>query len=271
MNKIKGLIREPLLLFFLFGIFAFILYTKASDYIEKKNKQIVISKVQVELLEESYKKIWNRTPTEKELNALIENAVMDEIFFRQAVAMGLDKSDPAIKRRLRQQMEMMLDDYTTIYPTASQLSKYLSENPDKFRKEPRISFRHFYFPFEKKEEAIDLLQRLQKGNTVGNKAKGYPILMDPEFENERKRVIENQFGNSFTSDIFEIESEIWHGPIESAYGWHLARVSNKIKGELPDLNEIWDIVEREWSVDRKKEMKEEQYEIMKAQYEVAVE
>ncbi len=159
MKKIKNLIKEPLLLFFLLGTISFILYTQATTYIEKKNKQITISESQIELLKESFKKTRFRNPTQNELDAQLDNYVMDEIFYREAVAMGLDKTDPAVKRRLRQVLELMMDDYTTIYPTENQLRKCLSENPDKFRKEPSISFRHLYFPFANKEEAIDLLQR----------------------------------------------------------------------------------------------------------------
>jgi hypothetical protein len=270
MKKIKTLLKEPLLLFFLFGIIAFMLYTQANAYIEKNNKQITISESQVALLQESFNKTWYRPPTQNELDAVIDGYVMDEIFFREAVAMGLDKSDPSVKRRLRQVMELMLEDYTTVYATEDQLRKYLSENPDKFRKEPRISFQHLYFPFENKAEAIDLLETLQKSESGEGEPMGHPLLIPPEFENESKRAIGNLFGNDFTTDIFEVESNTWNGPLESPYGWHLVHVSQFTKGELPDLNEIWDQVEIEWIAERKNEMKEEQYKIMKERYTISI-
>ena len=79
---------------------------------------------------------------------------MDEIFFKEAVAMGLDKTDPAIKFRLRQVMELMLEDLTTVYPTQNQLEKYLLENEDKFRKGSRISFIQLYFAFNDKQDLL---------------------------------------------------------------------------------------------------------------------
>jgi len=271
MSKLKNIIKEPLLLFFLSGIISFILYTTVTNSIERNNKKIAISKTQVTLLEESFKKTWNRTPTQNELNAQIENMIMDEIFYKQAVAMGLDKTDLAVKKRLRQLMEMMLEDYTTINPTEIQLRKYLSENPDKFRKEPRISFRHLYFPFEKKEEAIALLKTLQNSNPLEENSHGYPVMIPSVFKNESKIVIINLFGNGFAKNITELETDIWHGPFESAYGWHLVKINEQIKGELPDLNEIWDKVEQVWSFERKREMREEIYEIMKKEYEITIE
>lgn len=270
MKKIKTLLKEPLLLFFLIGLFAFILYTRATGYIEKNNRQITISESQIALLQESFSKTWFRTPTQDELDTQIDVYVMDEIFFREAVAMGLDKTDPAVKRRLRLVMELMLDDYTTVYPTENQLRKYLSDNPDKFREEPRISFRHLYFPFENKEEAIDLLSTLQKNNAVQEQYTGHPLLIPSEFEDESDRAIENLFGNDFAVEILKVEGNKWNGPLESAYGWHLVNVGQLTKGELPDLNDIWEKVESEWAAERKIEMKEEQYAMMKEQYTISI-
>lgn len=271
MNKLKKIIKEPILLFFLIGIILFIFYAQAASFIEKRNKQVYVSKSQIELLGESFKKTWNRNPTETEFTALIDNFVMDEIFFKEAVDMGLDKTDPAVKRRLRQIMELMLDDFATIYPTEVQLRKYLSDHPEKFRRDSRISFQHVYFTMEDKEKAVSFLIRLQKSLPIDERSTGNLLMIPNEFDDESEREIERLFGKKFTANVFELETGNWHGPVESAYGWHLVNVSNRIKGEVPDLNEIWDVVEREWSVERKKKIKEEQYKVMRVQYNVTIE
>ena len=135
MKTIKKVLKEPVFLFFLIGALLFIISTRATDYMDQKNRQIFISQTQIALLEETFRKTWNRSPSENELSAQIENLVKDEIFSKTAVDMGLDKTDSAIKRRLRQIMEMMMDNYATIYPAENQLRTYLSENPEKFRRD----------------------------------------------------------------------------------------------------------------------------------------
>jgi hypothetical protein len=271
MKKIRNFIREPVVLFFLLGALIFILYTRATGYIDHKNRQIHVSQVQIALLAESFQKTWNRSPTADELRAQIDNSIMDEIFFKEAVAMGLDKSDLAVKRRLRQIMEMMMDDYATTIPTENQLREYLSANPEKFRQDSRISFRQIYFPVEDKEGAIQLLSRLQQGMPVDDNYSGGLLLIPDRFENESEREIERSFGNVFTREVFRLETGDWQGPVESSYGWHLAKVSERMEGEVPDLNQIWDLVEREWSVERKKEIKEQQYKVMRDQYRITIE
>jgi hypothetical protein len=249
----------------------YIIYSQSADYIDKKNKQIFISSAQIGLLEEAFRKTWNRNPTQDETKAQIQNLVMDEVFFKEAVAMGLDKTDPAIKRRLRQVLELMLDDYATIYPTENQLRDYLNAHPDKFQRDPLISFRHLYYPIEDKEEALNLLLRLKQGKPFDENAIVGLLLVPNQFENERKLEVGKLFGNIFTQKLFELEPGNWQGPLESAYGWHLVKISEKVVPGLPELNEIWDVVEREWSVEIKKEMKEKQYQVMRDQYEITVE
>ena len=96
-------------------------------------------------------------------------------------------------------------------------------------------------------------------------------MIPDRFENESEREIERSFGNLFTREVFRLETGDWQGPVESSYGWHLVRVSERIEGEVPDLNQIWDLVEREWSVERKKEIKEQQYKVMRDQYRITIE
>ena len=271
MKFLKKIIKEPFFLFLILGVVFYLAYTSATNFFERKNRTITVNKTQISLLQESFTKTWNRPPREEELKGQIDYLVMDEIFFKEAVALGLDKTDPAVKRRLRQIMELMLDEYAPIYPTENQLRKYLNENPDKFKKDPIISFRHLYFPYEEKDEADRFLSALKKDSSYEKNYKGDLLMIPSEFESESSREITRFLGNDFSNNVFSSENENWFGPVQSAYGFHLVKVNQIIKGEVPDLNEIWDLVESEWTVDRKKEMKEQQYKMLKEQYEVNIE
>ena len=271
MKKILDLVREPLFLLFFLGFLLFFAYTRITDLVAQKQKNIHVNAGQIELLAESFTKTWSRTPTSDELLSQIDNYVMDEIFFREAVAMGLDKTDPAVKRRLRQLMEMMLDDYASVYPSEAQLRDYLTENSDKFRLDPRISFRHIQFPLEARQKALDVLTLLQEGSARAEDYRGSMVMIPDRFENESSRVIERSFGASFVSGILEMDEGSWQGPVESAYGWHLVRIGQKTEGTVPDLNDIWDQVEREWSFEMRRRIKEEQYRRMKEQYFITIE
>lgn len=267
---LKKIIGEPVVLFFILGLILFIIYQNVSNYYDRLNKTVVVTPGQVELLSESFAKTWNRQPTEQELNAQIDNLVKDEIFYKEAVAIGLDKSDVAVKRRLRQLMELMMDEMATVYPSEDQLKKYLSENPDKFRADPMISFRHIYFSTDNREESIEVLSNLKKTLPVDASSFEGLALIPTEFSGESYRAVERLFGKSFTDEVFTLEAGSWEGPLESAYGFHLVYISEITKGYIPELSEIWDEVEREWSLERRTEFKEQQYQLIKEKYHIVL-
>ena len=258
-------------MFFILGFLLFILYARTTGIVEQRNKQIFVSQAQIEELKETFTKTWNGSPDEGELIALVNDFVMDEIFYKEAVAMGLDKTDLTVKRRLRQIMEMMMDDYARIYPSEDQLRSYLSENPEKFQRDSRFSFIQLHYPTEEKEQATKFLSSLKTNSTTPEEYTGGLRMIPDWIENETRSNIEKTFGPYFAGKLLEMGTGNWEGPLASPYGWHLVQIREKIEGKVPELNDIWDQVEREWGEERKKENKEEQYRIMREHYKITVE
>jgi hypothetical protein len=270
MIGLKPLVREPLFLFVLVGVLLYFFFSSMYERVAEKEKAITVSPAQIELLTTSFEKTWNRPPNESELQAQINNFIMDEVFYLEAVAMGLDKKDPAVKRRLRQIMEMMLDDFATVYPTESQLQQFLSENAEDFRLESTISFEHLYYKDEQKDEAISVLAKLNSGKLNAEELTNNLLLISPVFQNETEFHIERQFGKEFTQEVFKLETGSWQGPVASAYGWHLVRIFDVKEGEIPDLSEVRDEVEREWMVVQRNLIKEKQYEKLRSNYNITI-
>mgnify|MGYP001554409454 CR=1 FL=1 len=268
-NTFLRIIREPISLFVILGLLLFIVYNRTTTYYDQKNKQITVTEAQVQLLKETFAKTWNREPTEEELEAQIENLIKDEIYYKEAVDLGLDRSDIAVKRRLRQIMEMMMDDMATVYPSEDQLKTYLSENQDKFRRDPYISFRHIYFSSENRETALDVLGKLKDTLPVDERSFDGLALIPNEFSEESYRSVERLFGKSFTEEVFTLKPGIWQGPVESAYGYHLVYISELTEGFVPELSEIWDEVEREWSVEKRTQVKDQQYQKIRERYTIS--
>ena len=268
-NTFLRIIREPISLFVILGLLLFIVYNRTTTYYDQKNKQITVTEAQIQLLKETFAKTWNREPTEEELEAQIENLIKDEIYYKEAVDLGLDRSDIAVKRRLRQIMEMMMDDMATVYPSEDQLKTYLSENQDKFRRDPYISFRHIYFSSENRETALDVLGKLKDTLPVDERSFDGLALIPNEFSEESYRSVERLFGKSFTEEVFTLKPGIWQGPVESAYGYHLVYISELTEGFVPELSEIWDQVEREWSVEKRTQVKDQQYQKIRERYTIS--
>ena len=270
-EKRTKFIKEPIFLFFAIGILLYVIYIFSTAQFDRKNRTITVSDSQLALLTETFKKTWNREPSEKEIESQIENFIKDEVFYKEAVAMGLDKSDVAVKRRLRQLMELMMDDAATVYPSEDQLKIYLNKHPEKFQKDPIISFEQKYFAQSKKKEAETQLNNLTNNIPLDQSKIGNLALIPSRFENESKFSIDRRLGKEFSDELFQLETGKWVGPIESAYGWHLIFINHFQAGKMPELSEVWDEVEREWALEQKNIKKEQQYEQMKSNYKIVFE
>lgn len=89
----KKLLNEPLLHFLVIGalLFGFYSYLNPADETLADNV-IVISAGDINRLTASWAQRWDRPPTEDELKGLIDAYVREEVYYREALALGLDKT-----------------------------------------------------------------------------------------------------------------------------------------------------------------------------------
>jgi hypothetical protein len=102
-------------------------------------RKIVITAGQIDSLVTGFTKTWLRPPTSDELEDLIQDRVREEVYCREAVALGLDKDDAIIRRRLRQKLEFVSEDLADdVEPSDDDLRAYLKAHPETFRVEGRV-------------------------------------------------------------------------------------------------------------------------------------
>ena len=160
------LAREPLLHFLVAGAALFLIYHFVSDSEPVGDEQIVVTAGHIEHLTTLFLKTRQRLPTETELKGLIDDFVTEEILYREAKSIGLDQDDTIIRRRLRQKMEFLFEDFSRTEPTREELQKFLADNSDQFRTDARITFEHVYLPDGSRAEAELLLTELQSGGSA---------------------------------------------------------------------------------------------------------
>jgi len=277
MPSLRRVLREPLLHFVAIGAALFVAYGLIPG--ERATPgEIVVTRGKVEQLATGFAKLWQRPPTERELKGLIDDWVREEIAVREATAMGLDRDDTVVRRRLRQKLEFLSDDDAAqATPSKEELTAYLAANPNKFRAEPRHSFRHVYINPERHSTNLqarldsvrDALTRL---NPDGDSASlGDPSLLEPQFEGLASREVANQFGPQFAAALENLAPGRWEGPIPSGYGLHFVRVEGRTDGRLPDLAEVGDAVRREWANARRVDALDALYAGLLKRYTVKVE
>jgi hypothetical protein len=266
-----------LLHFLLLGAVLFVLFRLVGGEAQTP-KEIVVTEARVEALAENFARTWMRPPTAQELTGLVEDYVKEEIFYREAVTMGLDRDDIVIRRRLRQKLEFISEDVAAaVEPTDQQLQEYLDTHAEKFVEPARLSFQQVLFSAEGRGEAAirdaeKLLAQLRSGSGPADpSASGDATLLPPGLEAATPREIANTFGEDFALQLDELPVGQWTGPLRSSFGWHVLRVSERIPGAAPSLEQIRPIVAREWQSEQRQKLGDEFYQAMRIQYEVQVE
>jgi hypothetical protein len=273
----KRILREPLLHFLLLGTAVFVAYSLVTKPSSDEPGKIVISEGQIAAMAEGFTRTWRRPPTREEIEGLIRDRVQEEVYCREALALGLDKEDTIIRRRLRQKMEFVTDDVAALAePTDDELSAYLKAHADAFRVQRQFTFSQVYLNPERHGENLardtqQLLAQLQQASDNADVSElGDSFLLEHKFQSLPASEAVKQFGEKFAAKLGELPTGQWQGPVESGYGVHLVWISERTEGRVPPLAEVRDAVRREWSNTRRLEANEKFYQELLKRYVVTI-
>jgi peptidyl-prolyl cis-trans isomerase C len=275
---LRRLSREPLLHFLLIGLVLFVVYDRLHPAAESKaaSNRIVLTSDDFEQLGVTWLAQGRAPPTPAEMKSLIELRVREEVLYREALALGLDKDDTIVKRRLAQKMEFLAEGAAIeSSPSPDTLRAWFRDNAQRFLLPPRVSFRHLYFSPDKRgehahEAAASAMVQLsgKPGDWKDAEALGDPF-MDRDYYGDRSAEdMAKLFGSNFAREIAGLKTGQWQGPVESGYGWHLVFIDTSVVARVPDFEEIEPEIRAEWIEDQRAEAKRKTYELMRARYQV---
>jgi PPIC-type PPIASE domain len=271
---LSRLVREPLVHFLLLGGLLFGAWYAFHDQPQiSDDNRIVLDEAQVASLAASFQRTWLRLPTHEELVGLVQDRIKEEILYREALALGLDRDDQVIRRRLRQKMEFVSTDLSEPGPPSeAQLQAYLDAHSDRFRMSERLSFTQVYLKEDGQEQATAVLQRLagHPPSQLELDQLGDASLLPATMQQADEPEIERVFGNDFAATLLAGPLGQWSGPYASPYGQHLVYVSDRLPAQEPKLSEVRTAVEREWQAEREREANARFYQALRDRYSVEV-
>jgi len=266
--------REPILHFLLIGGLLFFVYGRLNPA-DQAGERIVVSLAVVDDLARQYQTRWMRPASEQELAGLVESYVRDEIFFREGVAIGLDRDDPVIKRRVRQKLDVIAEEQLArAAPGDAELQAYLTQHAGRFARPVRVSFEQIFFdgsvPVAEVERAATAARAaLARGSKPA--ALGQPTLLPASVEQAPLDLIARDFGSNFAEQISLLPPGEWRGPLASSLGAHLVRVSARTPVKVPPLDEVRQQVAREWENERREQSRDASYRKLRERYVVTIE
>jgi hypothetical protein len=211
--------------------------------------------------------------------SLIETKVREEILFREALALGLDRNDAIVKRRMAQKMEFLAQDLSKVDdPTPAELRRWFEGRRGEFALPPRASFRLLYFSPDRRgsgtrasaETAKAKLAKATRDAPVPE-ALSDPFMFRDHYVDRTPDQIARELGPGFARAVFALApTAAWQGPIESGYGWHLVWLDALERGRVPAFEEVEREVKAAWIDEQSSSARRQAYEAMRARYEVVL-
>ena len=275
----RTFLREPLVHFLAIGIGLFSVFALVNDsQPSETDTRIVVTHSDAEWLIQDFARTWNRQPTAADLDHLIEEHIREEVYFREALALGLDTDDQVIRRWLVQKMQFLSEDIAMLSDSSDEVVRaFYEEHLEDYRVPPRLTFSHIYFSSDQRgEEATRDAERIRVALNalpeppVRAPDRGDRFILEHDYESVTPEEIGRLFGPDFGERLSNLGVGTWSGPIASGYGLHLVRIDVREEGYLPPFEEVGERVRLDFDNDRRLAMNEDFYDTLRERYTVEI-
>ncbi|UCE88356.1 MAG: peptidyl-prolyl cis-trans isomerase [Pseudomonadota bacterium] len=280
MEKIRSLPREPLVHFLSIGALLFLLYglVGGDSDASRTGDRIELTAEDIQVLQDQWAKQWQRYPTAQELERLVADHIREEVLYREALAMGLDKGDIIVRRRMVQKMDFLVADIAVpAEPPEATLREYFASHRDRYQEPARVSFNHIYFSTDRRGEqahtdaqrALEQL-RAERVAADGGANLGDRFMLYREYSGQSPDQISRTLGSRFAEQITDLEPGAWQGPIASGYGVHLVYVTHVKPASLQEFGAVRQRVKGDYLSEQREQANRRAYERLRERYEIVV-
>ena len=274
MLLLKRVFAEPFVHFLLLGALIFLLFGTLDDGVgEERENTILVTEARIASLQAGFRQVWLRDPTADETQGMIEDFIREEVLYREALALGLDRDDPAIRKRLRYKIEFLADSGAEpTDPGDEVLLAYLKTNAERYRVMPQIAFRQIYLGENPRQVDIERAREAaaEIGLDGGFERLGLSRLLPARVGPAGPGEIDGAFGAGFYTVLSGQPVQKWVGPVTSGFGEHLVLVTAREPGRMPNLAEIRGAVLRDWRAVRAKEAQEVFFQQLRSRYRIEI-
>ena len=269
----RKILHEPLAHFFLVGGLIFLLYALIGPD-DASERRIVIDNGVIERLTSAWQLRANREPGPEELDGLVADYLYEELFSREARALGLELGDPVIRRRLAQKMNLLAESAAQqAEPGEAELLAWYEAHPELYRTQDRLGFSHIYFSNDRPggsaaQDAAALLSRLEGTDESAGKDMGDTFMLPRDFTDIGRSQLGRLFGDDFAATLFTLPAGRWQGPVASGYGRHLVYLYGMQEAEPIPFSESRPRVLQDWQRNRYKQTEKALLEELKSRYEI---
>lgn len=269
-SRLARLLREPLTHFVAIGLAIFVVSHLIEEHQSRYN--VAFSKADVLRIANSYAQQYGSEPTPQQMRTMIDNAVREEIYLREGLALGLDRDDEIVRRRIAQKFDFLQQDQAAPRnPADAQARGWYAAHADRFIEPARRSFEQRYFAPDQRGDAAakSLASAALASGAQGVAGDAFPG--PARIAALSREDVDRVFGGSdFGAKVFAAPVGQWSGPIRSGFGWHLVRVTAEMPAHRRSFDEAQADVRRDWTEADRLARNDAVWQALRARYSVSV-
>ncbi len=224
----------------------------------------------------TFERTWSRPPTAAELRSAFERYVRDEVFYREAIARGLDRNDPVVKMSLVRKITMLgTAAAQATEPTDAEIRAFFELRTERYRIPATFDLMQVYLNPEKRGRQLDahaatLLTELRDARPETEKLSelGDVIMLPRSVQDVSQENLAHTFGRAFADAVLTLPVGRWEGPVESEFGLHLVNITRRVDAQTPDWTQIRDVIIRDMQYEGRKAAEDQFYAEILPRYQI---
>lgn len=263
----RAALKEPLVHFLIGGLAVFLFFAVRGEEADPESRRITVTVDTAQQLAARFEQTMQRAPTDAEMDGMIRDQIREEVYYREALRLGLDADDTVIRRRMRTKMEYLARaEAEAAVADDATLQAWLSRNPARYASDALYSFDQVYLG---ESDAAAAKAALRKGTDW--KTVGKAISLPASLEKAGKTDVDKSFGEGFAALLAAQKQGQWVGPISSGFGRHLIRLRAVTVPNPPKLADVRQRVENDWRAATAASREAKAYQALLDGYDIRIE
>lgn len=253
---IAAVMRLPLFWFIVIGTGIFAI---DSFRHERSDNLITISEGDRQGIRDQWRSQTGKPIDSTSLDAMVDELVQERRLAREAIALGLDRNDVVVRRRLAQKLRFLTEGLSDdLEPSPAELEAFFDSRRSDYVEPASWSFRHVYFSKStrgdnaKSDASATHSQLQEQKSQYDERPSGDAFIHGEEFKNVSEQEVEKVFGTFFVRRLGSYARNTWGPAIESSLGYHLLWVSGHQFERTRPLIEVSDEVLYDYRVVQRK-------------------
>jgi hypothetical protein len=203
-------------------------------------------------------------------------ALEDEVLYREALRLGLDREDGVVRQRLVQKTLFLAEELGATWqpPTQEELQAFHAAEPERWQQPLSLRLIHVYASEQRGPWLESLREQVLAADATAPEsapALGEPFPLSRKLPLSSLTELEQAFGGDFARAVSELPPGTWSQPVRSKYGWHLVKVLERREPAPAPYEQVRERVAFQYVLERRRRATSEWLRQAFSRYRVEVE